>query len=423
MTAFADYTVHRVSQAAPDNDGGLITMTSPTTVIGANIDTGSATVPFGFTFDFDGTSYTQGTASTDGWLIFSGSYSNPYQNDQFDDSRNVIGLFPWWGDLRTAASTGYVRYEQFGSAPERYVVIEWRCYAYFNHSAIAHRLLPFQLVLRESSNNIEYRYGTPTTLASPASSDGVIGARIDTTGTINGNLREFTEKTGTPDPNGGVSTLPVELALSWAAGGDFPGDPANSFEGAAFNFHFRATAVSPGGGAGGDAPDPPPASSPGALSLEGAKLSGVAWDVVPPFVATYAGEEPTRPNLAELVWISIFSWARAEEGDELPTQADRLRGRNGWWAESYGDEPTDRFGSRLWLLQRAKATAANKQLAIDYTRDALAWLVADGLAAEVDVALDDTLRGGVGLTVTITRGDGEQTELRYSRFWERLTRG
>jgi hypothetical protein len=251
MTAFADYTVHRLTQGAPDNDGGLITLTSPTSVVGANVDTGSGSVPFGFTFNFDNTDYTSATAFSDGWLTFSGSsFGNPYNNDQFDDSNATIGLFPWWGDLRTATTGGYVAYQQFGSAPDRYVVIEWNVYGYFNHNATKHRALNYQCVLRETTNNIEFRYDAPTTTGSPSGGDGVVGARVSTTGAVNGNIREFSETTGTPDANGGVSTTPVDMALSWADGGDFPGDPTNAIEGAAFNYHFRATAVSEGGGEG-----------------------------------------------------------------------------------------------------------------------------------------------------------------------------
>ena len=251
MTAFADYTVHRLTQGAPDNDGGLITLTSPTTVVGANVDTGNGSVPFGFTFNFDNVDYTSATAFSDGWLTFSGSsFGNPYNNDQFDDSNATIGLFPWWGDLRTATSGGYVAYQQFGSAPDRYVVIEWNVYGYFNHNATKHRALLYQCVLRETTNNIEFRYDAPTTTGSPSGGDGVVGARVSTTGAVNGNIREFSETSGTPDASGGVSTTPVGMALSWADGGDFPGDPTNAIESAAFNYHFRATAVSEGGGDG-----------------------------------------------------------------------------------------------------------------------------------------------------------------------------
>jgi hypothetical protein len=244
MTAFADYTLHRLTQGAPDNDGGLLTLSSPTTVVSANVDTGNGSIPFGFTFNFDGTDYTSATAYSDGWLAFGGSsFGNPYNNDQFDDSNATIGLFPWWGDLRTATSTGYVRYEQFGSAPNRHVVIDYLCYGYFNHNSTNNRTLPFQIVLRETTNNIEFRYGTATTSGSPTSGDGVIGARVDTRSSINGNIREFSETTGTPDINGGVSTTPVDLALNWTDGNDWPGDPTNALEAQTFNFHYRATAV------------------------------------------------------------------------------------------------------------------------------------------------------------------------------------
>jgi phage gp46-like protein len=43
------------------------------------------------------------------------------------------------------------------------------------------------------------------------------------------------------------------------------------------------------------------------------------------------------------------------------------------------------FGSRLYLLQRAKNTARNEGLAIAYAREALAWLVSSGRATKINV--------------------------------------
>lgn len=43
------------------------------------------------------------------------------------------------------------------------------------------------------------------------------------------------------------------------------------------------------------------------------------------------------------------------------------------------------FGSRLYLLDREKNTERKKQLAIDYAREALQWMIASGKAQAVDV--------------------------------------
>tara|TARA_Y100001973_G_scaffold98240_1_gene155533 strand:+ start:706 stop:1206 length:501 start_codon:yes stop_codon:yes gene_type:complete len=124
-------------------------------------------------------------------------------------------------------------------------------------------------------------------------------------------------------------------------------------------------------------------------------------------------------GLDELVTMSLFSWARADADDQKLTSTDGKRDRRGWWAESLGDDPGDRFGSRLWLLQRSKITPETEALALDYAFDSLRWLVDDGLADRVDVELY-TVKNGVGLTVAITRGSGEVVELRYPSLWEAI---
>jgi phage gp46-like protein len=43
------------------------------------------------------------------------------------------------------------------------------------------------------------------------------------------------------------------------------------------------------------------------------------------------------------------------------------------------------FGSRLHLLQRAKNTPTTMRLAIDYCKEALQWMIADGKAKSVEV--------------------------------------
>lgn len=47
----------------------------------------------------------------------------------------------------------------------------------------------------------------------------------------------------------------------------------------------------------------------------------------------------------------------------------------------------DRTGSRLYLLRRSKLTNKTPQLARDYVREALAWMVEDGVASVLILTL------------------------------------
>jgi phage gp46-like protein len=50
---------------------------------------------------------------------------------------------------------------------------------------------------------------------------------------------------------------------------------------------------------------------------------------------------------------------------------------------SFFYDPT--FGSRLYLLDREKNTEIKRQLAVDYAKEALQWMIASGKAQTVDV--------------------------------------
>lgn len=72
---------------------------------------------------------------------------------------------------------------------------------------------------------------------------------------------------------------------------------------------------------------------------------------------------------------------RTAQAHEVDAGADR----RGWWADAYASNQGDAFGSRLWLLARSKQLPATVQRARSYIREALQWLVDDGLASAVDV--------------------------------------
>jgi len=103
-------------------------------------------------------------------------------------------------------------------------------------------------------------------------------------------------------------------------------------------------------------------------------------------------------GLETAVVISLFTDRRAKPDDEIPDGTDD---RRGWWGDVFPDFENDEIGSRLWLLSRAKATQNNLRLAKDYTEEALAWMVQDGVAQSVEVETenqDGTLAIGVKIT-------------------------
>lgn len=122
----------------------------------------------------------------------------------------------------------------------------------------------------------------------------------------------------------------------------------------------------------------------------------------------------TAPALETAVMISLFTDARAAPDDRLPPgDGDR----RGWWGNALGDDP---IGSRLWLLRRAKRLPETLNLARDYIREALAWLVADGIAARVDVSTEWLTPSRMGARITISQAGGGTAALRAEWAWEGL---
>jgi phage gp46-like protein len=102
-------------------------------------------------------------------------------------------------------------------------------------------------------------------------------------------------------------------------------------------------------------------------------------------VRAAGGNIETDELLNTAVVISLFTRRRALPDDILPEPGGD---RGGWWADSYPDVPGDLLGSRLWLLNRSKATQTVINQAKVYTIECLKWLVDDGIAAAVNVEVE-----------------------------------
>jgi phage gp46-like protein len=121
-------------------------------------------------------------------------------------------------------------------------------------------------------------------------------------------------------------------------------------------------------------------------------------------------------GLETAVLISLFTNKRVDEEDLLP---DGVNEKSGWWGFAVDDSPF--VGSRLWLLRRAKNTTRVRTLSEEYAKEALSWMISQGVAEKVEVSAVDEDRRTVLLIVNVVRpevsGVGQFT-YRYYYNWE-----
>lgn len=128
-------------------------------------------------------------------------------------------------------------------------------------------------------------------------------------------------------------------------------------------------------------------------------------------LAIVDGDLATDTSLETAVLLSLYTDRRALDEDVLP---DEGSDRRGWWCDAYSDRP---HGSRLWLLSREKELEEVLRRAEDYAREALAWVIKDGIASSVDVEAIHLRRGVLQLIVGIQRSSSTVLETRYEYVW------
>ena len=176
----------------------------------SNCDDCTESVALPFTFNFFGTDYTTIYVSSNGNVQFGGFGSAAYFNTGIPNTGTPNdAAYPKWDDYDTSDSTGYgqgsIFMQEFGTAPNRRVVIEWNNVTQFTAAATyPFTSETFQVILHEGSNNIEFAYGS--------------NSPVDTSGLNQGS--------GT-DGSGGDCTIGVENAS---------GTTAYSIPSAGFNF-------------------------------------------------------------------------------------------------------------------------------------------------------------------------------------------
>ena len=120
-------------------------------------------------------------------------------------------------------------------------------------------------------------------------------------------------------------------------------------------------------------------------------------------------------RLTRAVVISLFTWRRAESDDnvEMPM---------GWWGDSWPMVQNDRYGSRLWQLERSTLTNALVNTVRDYINEALRWLIDDGVVSRIDLDIQRTGINELGNRITLWRRDGPVT-ISFDDLWSAITHG
>ena len=111
-------------------------------------------------------------------------------------------------------------------------------------------------------------------------------------------------------------------------------------------------------------------------------------------------------SLSRAVVISLFTWQRASQSDEVDNNQ-----RMGWWGDTFAEEKGDKIGSKLWLLLRQKITDETLNRAQEYAYESLKWLIDDGICSDITVSVerDEDDPNRINLSVLLTTPTNQLT--------------
>ncbi|MEL5644722.1 phage GP46 family protein [Serratia bockelmannii] len=116
-------------------------------------------------------------------------------------------------------------------------------------------------------------------------------------------------------------------------------------------------------------------------------------------------------DLQTAMIISLFTDRVARDDDDIDGED-----RRGWWGDMGEDH---KIGSRLWLLRRQKLTQDVAQKAEDYAREALQWLISDGVVSSFTIATQIVYPRRLNMVIRYQRpGNGDRTDMRFFWVWE-----
>lgn len=157
---------------------------------GPSGDNAHSDVSIGFSFNYAGTDFTQARINTNGWLSLDLSGADISSNDNnilFFAADPTNTLAPWWDNLKADGMTS-ISYVTSGAASNRVFTVEWN--NILAYSTTSTTRLNFQVKLYETTNLIEFCYGS-TSIGTASPSEG---ASIGIKGLVGG-AGDFIEAT------------------------------------------------------------------------------------------------------------------------------------------------------------------------------------------------------------------------------------
>ncbi|HBX50148.1 MAG TPA: hypothetical protein DEH02_03660, partial [Bacteroidales bacterium] len=168
----ANFLIGQVTNYSFTQVSGTLTPLTATYTQHTSGTTDNATynnISIGFTFNFNGTSYSIISICNDGWIAMGSSASQSYDPLSSGSSNNVIAALA--NDLQ-GLSTGSLRSKLTGSSPSRKFTIEWLHYELYGGADD----YSFQIVLTETSNTIEIYYSSSTIVTANTFQVGIRGS-------------------------------------------------------------------------------------------------------------------------------------------------------------------------------------------------------------------------------------------------------
>ena len=124
-----------------------------------------------------------------------------------------------------------------------------------------------------------------------------------------------------------------------------------------------------------------------------------------------SGDLVSNTSFETAIQMSLLTDIRADSS-EVPTPERR----RGWWGNVANRTEDYNIGSKLWLLDQARNTEETLNLAIDYARNSLQWLIDDNEAENIEVTgqrSGDTIR----LNIVVSRSQS-QVESFFFDLWQ-----
>lgn len=131
------------------------------------------------------------------------------------------------------------------------------------------------------------------------------------------------------------------------------------------------------------------------------------------------GDLEADDGLETAVAISLFTDRRVND-EELPALETRKRG---FWGDMFPEVDQDKIGSRLWTIAREKQTTETLRRAEDFSREALNWLIEDGVADSIEVAASYISTGVMEINVRIRKPSGDTSRFNVAWNAQEVKRG